>query len=83
LQKTFEQQSTLVNEVIVPNIMESINQTIFPIVSGIIYNMIHSLHRHQREESKIRERSPEFIDRQKRRKHSNSRRNFVNIIGVI
>ena len=83
MQKTFEQQSTLVNEVIVPNIMESINQTIFPIVSGIVYNMIHSLHQHQREESKICKWSPEYIDRQKHRKYSNSWRNFVNIIGVI
>ena len=45
--------------------------------------MIHSLHRHQREEYKICERSPEYIDKQKRRKHFNSRRNFVNYIKII
>ncbi|CAB5392060.1 unnamed protein product, partial [Rhizophagus irregularis] len=75
LNKTFEQQSDQVNEIIVPAIMESLNKTIFPVTNNVVYSMIHSLHRHRREEYKLKERSPEFIDKQYRRRHSNSRRN--------
>lgn len=80
LSKTFEQQLDHVNEIIVPSIMESLNKTIFPVTNNVVYRMIHSLHRHRREEYKLKGRSPEYIDKQQRRRHSNSRRNSVNII---
>jgi hypothetical protein len=80
LNKTFEQQLDYVNENVVPAIMESLNKTIFPVTNNVIYSMIHSLHRHRREEYKLKERSPEYIDKQNRRRHSNSRRNSVNNI---
>jgi phage/plasmid-associated DNA primase len=72
LSKTFEQQLDHVNEIIVPVIMESLNKTIFPVTNNVVYSMIHSLHRHRREEYKLKERPPEYIDKQNRRQHSNS-----------
>jgi nitrate reductase gamma subunit len=77
LSKTFEQQMDHVNRIIVPAIMESLNKLIFPVTNNIVYSMVHSLHRHRREEYKIKESSPECIDKQKRRRHANSRRNSV------
>ena len=80
LSKTFEQQLDHVNEIVVPAIIKSLNKTIFPVTNAVVYSMIHSLHRHRREEYKLKERSPEHVDKQNRRRHSNSRRNSVNII---
>ena len=79
LSKTFEQQFDHMNEIIVPVIMESLNKMIFPVTNNVVYSMIHSLHRHRREEYKLKERPSEYIDKQNRRRHSNSRRNSVNI----
>ncbi|PKY52843.1 hypothetical protein RhiirA4_470733 [Rhizophagus irregularis] len=75
LNKTFEQQLDHVNEIIIPAIMESLNKTIFPVTNAVVYSMIHSLHQHRREKYKLKERSPEYIDKQCRRRHANSRRN--------
>lgn len=77
LDQTFIQQRELVNSSIIPSIMNNINNNIFPITDEIIYSILHSLHRHRREEH-LKKNLP-FIERkfQRKRKHSNSRRYIV------
>jgi len=77
LGRTFVQQRDLVNTVIVPTIMGQINIEVFPIVDGIIYDMIHNLHRHRREEFRKESRSATYKKGQEKRKHSNTRRHDV------
>jgi len=72
LQETFLQQWNLVNSVIVPIIMEVIDTDIFPIVDEVIYEIIHTIHRHRREEF-LRQDLPTKKD-QERKKHANTRR---------
>ena len=77
LRQTFAQRRNLVNSVIVPSIMETINNTVFPITNEIIYDIIHSLHRHRREEYLKKDRSLTEKKIQRKRKHSNARRHDV------
>ena len=67
LNKTFEQQSDHVNEIIVPAIMESLSKTIFPVAKNVVYSMKHSIYRHRRQEYKLKKRLSEYIDKQNRR----------------
>ena len=77
LDQTFEAQHNLVNKVIVPTIMEALDSKLFPVGETVIYDMLHSRHKHQREEYLKKRQSEEFQDKQARRKHQNSRRNDV------
>lgn len=74
LSQTFHQQRNLVNDIIVPTIMENINTNIFPITGNVIYEMIHALHRHRREEFLKKDKSPAYNKEQDKRKHLNARR---------
>jgi len=77
LQQTFVQQrERMINEII-PSIMKNIDNNIFHITSEIIYDIIHSLHRHRREEHLKKDRLSPEKKLQKKRKHSNSRRHDV------
>src|ERR1700743_2030027 len=77
LNKTFESQRKYINGHIIPIIQKSINKNIFQVDDGIIRHIIHERHRHQREELLNRTRSTDWNDKEKRRKHANSRRNDV------
>ena len=77
LNKTFKSQRKYVNGHIIPIIQKSINKNIFQVDDGIIRHIIHERHRHQREELLNRTRSTDWNDKEKRRKHANSRRNDV------
>jgi hypothetical protein len=77
LNKTFEEQRNLVNSTIVPTVMKTLDQETFPIVDGVVYDIFHSRHRHQREEFLKKNRSDEFKDKQNRRRHANSQRSDV------
>ncbi len=44
---------------------------------GIIKHIIHERHRHQREHNNNRLRGAVWVDREKRRKHANTRRTDV------
>jgi hypothetical protein len=73
LEQTFVQQRELVNSSIIPSIMNNINNNIFPVTGEIIYSILHSLHRHRREEH-LKKDLPFFEKKfQRKRKHSNSR----------
>jgi hypothetical protein len=57
--------------------MNNINSNVFPVTDEIIYSILHSLHRHRREEY-LKKDLPRFEKKiQNKRKHSNSRRNEV------
>lgn len=73
---TFSKQKKLINNII-SEIKGTINASIFPITDEVIYDIIHSLHRHRREEYLKRNRSSSEIKIQRKRKHSNSRRHDV------
>ena len=77
LSKTFEDQKDLVNRIIVPTVARSIDSNTFPVVDGILYNMIHERHRHQRKSQKLKEQEQQIQDKKARRKHKNSRRSEV------
>ena len=74
LGQTFVQQRELVNSSIISSIMNNINSNVFPVTDEIIYNILHSLHRHRREKY-LKEDLPLVQKKfQRKRKHSNSRR---------
>ncbi|GET63899.1 hypothetical protein GLOIN_2v1470219 [Rhizophagus irregularis DAOM 181602=DAOM 197198] len=77
LGQTFTNQRNRVINDIIPSIMENINNNIFPISNEILYDIIHSLHRHRREEHLKKNRSSSRKKLQEKRKHSNSRRHDV------
>lgn len=77
LDETFEDQKDLVNNTIVPTVMEALDKETFPITETIVYEIIHNRHKHQREEHLKKKQSEKVQDEQNRRKHSNSRRNDV------
>ena len=68
MQQTFVQQrERMINEII-PSIMKNIDNNIFHITSEIIYDIIHSLHRHRREEHLKKDRSSPEKKLQKKKK---------------
>jgi len=74
LNQTFKEQRRLINSITIPKIMEAIDCDVFPIANGVIYEILHTLHRHRREEYLKKDRpSPEKRIRM-RKKHSDSRR---------
>lgn len=77
LDETFDDQKNLVNNTIVPTVMETLDAETFPVAEAIVYEIVHNRHKHQREEHLRKQQSEKFQDEQSRRKHSNSRRNDV------
>jgi hypothetical protein len=77
LDKTYEQQRDQVNKVIIPTVIDALDQDTFPVVEGIVYEILHKLHRHQREEYLMKKKPDLEQDEQKRRKHRNGRRSTV------
>ncbi|CAG8547468.1 26920_t:CDS:2 [Dentiscutata erythropus] len=74
LYKTFEDQRDLVKTSILSRITSALDKETFPVVSGIIYKMLHQRHRHQRDEFIKGQKSPTEVDNHKRRRHKNGRR---------
>ena len=77
LNKTYEQQRNCVNKVIIPTVMDTLDQDTFPIIEDVVYKLLHKLHRHQREDYLMKKKSESVQDSNKRRKHKNGRRNEV------
>ena len=73
IKQTFESQRNLVNGTLIPTVQLNLNQSTFPVDDGIIYDIIHARHRHQRESYLSGLRTPEDQDRQARRRHMNAR----------
>ena len=49
--ETFESQKQIVTTKIIPALLKVIDPEIYPIGEGILYEMIHQRHCHQREEA--------------------------------
>ena len=79
LDQTFDDQKHLVNNTIVPTVMEALDAEVFQVTEAVVYEIIHNRHKHQREEYLKKQQSEQIQDEQNRRKHLNSRRNDVNI----
>ena len=79
MEQTFDDQKHLVNNTIVPTVMEALDAEVFQVTEAIVYEIIHNRHKHQREEYLKKQQSDKIQDEQNRRKHSNSRRNDVSI----
>jgi hypothetical protein len=77
LEQTFDAQKNIVNNNIVPTVMETLDLETFPVSEGIVYEIIHNCHKHQREEHLLKQKSEESQDEYFRRRHLNSRRNDV------
>ena len=77
--KTFESQREDANKYIIPVVQKSLNKKVFPVVDGIIKHIIHERHRHQRELYLRGNKSPNWNDRENRRKYANTRRGDVSI----
>lgn len=77
LNRTYEQQHDLVNSVIIPTVMNALDQDTFPIIEGIVYEILHKLHRHRREDYLMKKKSMSEQNEHNRRKHRNSRRSEV------
>src|SRR5215831_12778659 len=78
MERTFDAQKNLVNNTIVPTVIATLDAETFPVTDAVVYEIIHSRHKHQREEYLIKQQSEKYQDEQNRRKHLNSRRNDVN-----
>ena len=50
IERTFEDQKELVIKTIVPNLMKTLDLDTYPIGEGVVYEMIHQRHRHQRDD---------------------------------
>jgi len=74
---TYESQKEVVNRHLIPLIKKLLNKKTFPVTDGIIKHIIHERHRHQREHNINRLRGAAWVDREKRRKHANTRRTDV------
>ncbi|CAB4445407.1 unnamed protein product [Rhizophagus irregularis] len=59
--------------------MNALDSDTFPVTEGVIYDIIHIRHKHQREEHLKKSRNEEYQDEQTRRKNLNSRRNAKRI----
>lgn len=77
LNATFEDQKSKVTGTLIPAVVKALDQDTFSVGEGIIYEMIHNRHKHQREEHLRKNQPSEQQDEQSRRKHMNSRRNDV------
>ena len=77
LDQTFESQRNLIINTIVPVVMKTLDKDMFSVSEGIVYEMIHNRHKHQREEFLKKQQSSANQNKQNRRKYLNSRRNNV------
>ncbi len=75
--ETFESQKELVTTKIIPALLKVIDPTTYPINEGVLYEMIHQRHRHQREETLRKNKAEPEQAKESTRRHGNSRRNEV------
>src|SRR6266498_4454498 len=57
IKKTFEEQKDQVTRTIIPTLMKTLDLVTYPIGEGVIYEMIHMRHHHQRENDRNKKKS--------------------------
>ena len=75
--ETFESQKALVTTLIIPALFKVLDPVTYPIGEGVLYEMIHQRHRHQREEFLNAKKDETEIKKVTKRRHAVSRRNEV------
>src|SRR6266498_5614930 len=83
IEKTFEKQKDQVTRTIMPTLMKTLDLVTYPIGEGVIYEMIHTRHHHQRENNQNKKKSETEKKGKAERKHRNSRRLEVNILSTV
>ena len=73
----FESQKEIVTTKIIPALLKVIDPETYPIGEGILYEMIHQRHRHQREEALRKTKTTDAQTKESMRRHKNSRRKEV------
>ena len=69
IEKTFESQKDLVIKTIVPTLMKTLDLDTYPIGEGVVYEMLHQRHRHQRDNLRNKKKSETDRKREADRKH--------------
>lgn len=77
INKTFKSQKDLVTKIIIPALFKVLDTNAYPVSEGVLYEMIHQRHRHQREDLLKKEKSESERTEETKRKHGNSRRSEV------
>ncbi|GBC51794.2 hypothetical protein GLOIN_2v1485492 [Rhizophagus irregularis DAOM 181602=DAOM 197198] len=75
IEKTFKSQKDLVIKKIILNLIKTLDLNTYPIGEGVVYEMIHQRHRHQRE-NLCNKNKPED---EKKRKRRNRSKTIVNL----
>ena len=73
INKTFESQKDLVMKIIIPALFKVLNTNTYPVSEGVLYEMIHQRHHHQREDLLKKEKSESELTEEIKRKYGNSR----------
>lgn len=77
INETFESQKDSITTKIIPALLKVLNPATYPISEGVLYEMIHQRHRHQREEMIRKNKAEPEQVKESIRRHGNSRRNEV------
>ncbi|CAB5190922.1 unnamed protein product [Rhizophagus irregularis] len=74
INKTFESQKDLVTKIIIPALFKVLDTNAYLVSEGVLYEMIHQRHHHQREDLLKKEKSESERTEETKRKHGNLRR---------
>jgi hypothetical protein len=77
INETFESQKELITTKIIPALFKVLDPVMYPIDEGVLYEIIHQRHRHQREEMIRKNKAESEQAKESKRRHGNSRRNEV------
>ena len=75
--ETFESQKQIVTTKIIPALLKVIDPETYLIREGILYEMIHQCHHHQREEALRKTKTTDAQTKESKLRHKNSRRKEV------
>ena len=78
IEKTFESQKDLVVQTIIPILMKTLDLITYLVGEGMIYDIIHWRHHHQRDNNWNKKKLDIERKKEAERKHKNSRRLEVN-----
>ena len=77
INETFESQKRLVTTSIISALLKVLDPEMYPIGEGVLYEMIHQHHRHQREEMLRKKKDKAIQTKETQRRHGNFRKKEV------
>jgi len=78
--ETFDSQKGLVTAKIIPALLKELDPATYPIGEGVLYEIIHQRHRHQREEMLRKQKGASNQTKESIWRHGNSRRKEVTVL---